>query len=122
VGKKKLIRFAENRTFSHLFQYSFEELKSGFALKGRWHEDYFHNENPIALELGCGKGEYTVHMAMKYPHRNFIGVDIKGARLWRGCKTVEENKLKNVAFIRTRIQLINTFFDRNKAIDFTRVP
>jgi tRNA (guanine-N7-)-methyltransferase len=114
VGKKKLIRFAENATFSHLFQYSYEELRKGFPLKGRWHEDFFHNDNTISLELGCGKGEYTVFLAQTYPHRNFIGIDIKGARLWRGCKTVQELKLKNVAFIRTRIQLINKFFEKGE--------
>jgi tRNA (guanine-N7-)-methyltransferase len=110
VGKKKLIRFAENETFSHLFQYSYEDLRAGFPLKGKWHAEYFHNTYPISLELGCGKGEYTVYLSMKYPEGNFIGVDIKGARLWKGCKTAEEEKIKNVAFIRTRVQLIGSFF------------
>ena len=114
MGKKKLIRFAENKSFPHLFQYSFEELRQGFPLTGRWHEDYFKNDHPIVLELGCGKGEYTVYLAGKYPERNFIGVDIKGARLWRGCKTVEEEGMKNVAFIRARIQHIDMFFARDE--------
>jgi tRNA (guanine-N7-)-methyltransferase len=111
VGKKKLIRFAENLTFSHLFQYSYEELVKGFPYKGKWRRDFFHNENPITLELGCGKGEYTVFLARKYPYRNFIGIDIKGARLWKGCKESQDEKLNNVAFIRTRVQLVSLFFE-----------
>ena len=110
MGKKKLKRFAENITFSHLFQYPYEELIKGFPLKGKWNEDYFHNNHPIILELGCGKGEYSIFLAKKYPDKNFIGIDIKGARLWRGSKTVEEENLKNVAFVRTKIQLITLFF------------
>jgi tRNA (guanine-N7-)-methyltransferase len=108
--KKKLRRFAENETFPHLFQQTYHELLEGFSFKGNWNEKYFCNPNPIVLELGCGKGEYTVNLAEKYPSTNFIGIDIKGARLWRGCKTVEEKKLKNVAFIRTKIELIGMFF------------
>jgi len=110
VSKKKLIRFAENTTFSHLFQLSYEELSKGFPLKGKWNEDFFQNSHPITLELGCGKGEYTVFLSKKYPEKNFIGIDIKGARLWRGCKTVEEEGIKNVAFIRSRVQLMSYFF------------
>ena len=111
MGKNKLARFEENLTFPNLFQVSYEDLKNNqFELKGRWHEQFFGNENPIVLELGCGKGEYTVALARKYPEKNFIGIDIKGARLWRGCKTSNEEGLKNVAFIRTRIQLIEQFF------------
>ena len=111
MGKNKLARFEENLTFPNLFQVSYEDLKNNqFELKGRWHEQFFGNENPIVLELGCGKGEYTVALARKYPEKNFIGIDIKGARLWRGCKTSNEEGMKNVAFIRTRIQLIEQFF------------
>ncbi len=111
MGKKnKISRFEENSTFPHLFQRSFEELQDGFHLKGRWHPDYFGNDNPITLELGCGKGEYTVGLAQRFPERNFIGVDIKGARMWVGCKKVQELGLKNVAFIRARIELIENFF------------
>ena len=111
MGKNKLARFEENLTFSNLFQVSYEDLKDNkFELKGRWHEQFFCNNNPIVLELGCGKGEYTVALARKYPEKNFIGIDIKGARLWRGCKTSNEEGMKNVAFIRTRIQLIEQFF------------
>ena len=111
MGKNKLARFEENLTFPNLFQVSYEDLKNNkFELKGRWHEQFFGNDNPIVLELGCGKGEYTVALARKYPEKNFIGIDIKGARLWRGCKTSNEEGMKNVAFIRTRIQLIEQFF------------
>lgn len=115
MGKNKLERFAENLTFDNLFQVPYEQiLQEGFPLKGRWHEDYFHNNNPITLELGCGKGEYTVGLAKKYPERNFIGIDIKGARLWRGCKTAFEDKMMNVAFVRCHIQMIEHYFDTNE--------
>lgn len=110
MGKNKIIRFEENLTFDHLFQRSFEQLEDGFHLKGRWHEDYFGNDNPIILELGCGKGEYTIGLARRNPDKNYIGVDIKGSRMWVGCKKAEELELKNVAFIRTRIVLIERFF------------
>ncbi len=114
MGKNKISRFEENDHFDHLFQRSFEELKTGFLLKGKWHQEYFKNDHPITLELGCGKGEYTVGLAQRYPDRNFIGVDIKGSRMWRGCKQVQEMGLKNVAFIRTRISLIEKFFDEDE--------
>jgi len=110
LGKNKIIRFEENLTFDHLFQRSFEQLEDGFHLKGRWHEDYFGNDKPIILELGCGKGEYTIGLARRNPDKNYIGVDIKGSRMWVGCKKAEELELKNVAFIRTRIVLIERFF------------
>jgi len=109
--KKKLVRFAENFTFGHLFQQSYADLLQGFPLKGRWKTDYFRNDHPIVLELGCGKGEYTVNLANDDPSRNFIGIDIKGARMWRGCRMVKDLGLKNVAFIRTKIELIGYFFD-----------
>lgn len=110
MTKNKISRFEENLTFSHLFQRSFEELENGFHLKGNWHKSYFKNQNPIILELGCGKGEYTLGLAERHPDKNYIGIDIKGARMWVGCKKVQERGLKNVAFIRTRIQLIENFF------------
>ena len=111
MGHHKLERFAENLTFPNLFQVSYEMLKEeGFPKKGKWHE-HFGNNNPITLELGCGKGDYTISLARFHPERNFIGVDIKGARLWRGAKTAVEEKMQNVAFIRTRIELIENFFD-----------
>ena len=110
MGHHKLERFAENLTFPNLFQVGFEQLeKEGFALKGRW-AGHFGNSNPITLELGCGKGDYTLALARIHPERNYIGVDIKGARLWRGAKTAVEEPLPNVAFIRTRIELIDRFF------------
>lgn len=110
MGHHKLQRFAENLTFPNLFQVGFDQLeKEGFALRGKWHE-HFGNDNPITLELGCGKGDYTIALARIHPERNFIGVDIKGARLWRGAKTSNEEQMRNVAFIRTRIELIDRFF------------
>ncbi|MBO7276642.1 MAG: tRNA (guanosine(46)-N7)-methyltransferase TrmB [Bacteroidales bacterium] len=111
MGKNKLARFAENETFANLFQLSYEQItKEGFALKGKWNQEFFKNDNPIVLELGCGKGEYTVGLAKKYPNKNFIGIDIKGARLWRGCKTSNEENMTNVAFVRTHIQMIESYF------------
>ena len=110
MGHHKLERFAENLTFPNLFQVSYENLKEeGFALRGRW-SSFFGNDNPITLELGCGKGDYTVSLARIHPDRNYIGVDIKGARLWRGAKTSNEEQMHNVAFLRTRIELIEQFF------------
>lgn len=110
MGHHKLQRFAENLTFPNLFQVGFDQLEQeGFALKGRWAE-HFDNGNPLTLELGCGKGDYTLALARIHPDRNYIGVDIKGARLWRGAKTAVEEPLQNVAFIRTRIELIDRFF------------
>ena len=110
MGKNKLERFAENETFEHFFQPSFHDLVSGFPLKGKWHTEFFRNNNPIIIEIGCGKGEYTVNLAAKYPATNFIGLDKKGARLWRGGKTSKENEMSNVAFIRTRIEQLEHIF------------
>jgi len=114
VTKRKLIRFAENATFKHLFQPSKEDLVKGFVHRGKWRAEYFMNNHPIVLELGCGKGEYTVGLAQKFPQQNFIGIDIKGARLWRGCKTVEEEGMPNAAFIRSRIEFIDFIFNQNE--------
>lgn len=114
MGKHKLARFAENLTFPNLFQVSFESLeKEGFEWRGRWCE-FFGNNNPIVLELGCGKGEYTIALARENSKRNYIGVDIKGARIWRGAKTSNEEKMGNVAFLRTRIEMINRFFAKGE--------
>lgn len=110
MAKKKLIHFAENVNFNHLFQQSYNELMKGFPLRGKWKSDYFQNGHPLIIELGCGKGEYTVNLAIKNPECNFIGMDIKGARLWKGCKMVEEMKIRNAAFIRSRIELLEHFF------------
>ncbi|MBR3986924.1 MAG: tRNA (guanosine(46)-N7)-methyltransferase TrmB [Bacteroidales bacterium] len=110
MGHHKLERFAENLTFPNLFQVSYEMLKEqGFALRGSWNS-FFANDNSITLELGCGKGDYTVALARIHPDRNYIGVDIKGARMWRGAKTSNEEQMHNVAFLRTRIELIEQFF------------
>ena len=114
MAKHKLERFAENLTFPNLFQVSYEYLKEhGFEYRGRWNE-FFGNDNPIVLELGCGKGDYTVALARQNANKNFIGVDIKGARMWRGAKTSNEEQMKNVAFIRTRIELIYMMFAENE--------
>ena len=111
MGKKKLFRFAEMETFDHVVQASFDEVfKTDYKLKGNWAKDFFKNNNPIVLELGCGKGEYTVGLAKQNPDINYIGIDIKGARMWRGARTALDEGIKNVGFIRTRIDLINSFF------------
>ena len=110
MGKKKLIHFQENLTFPHLFQPSYPELNSGFALRSRWNSEFFCNEHPITVELGCGKGEYTVGLARMHPERNFVGIDWKGARLWRGSKTVREENLKNVGFVRTMVDHVERIF------------
>ncbi|MDD3273236.1 MAG: tRNA (guanosine(46)-N7)-methyltransferase TrmB [Bacteroidales bacterium] len=111
MGKDKLKRFEENKTFKSLFQPEFEEVfRKDYHMKGRWHKEYFRNDNPLVLELGCGRGEYTVDLARRYPNKNFIGVDIKGARLWRGARSVTEENLTNAAFLRTRIEFIEWLF------------
>lgn len=115
MGKDKLRRFAENLTFRCLVQPEFEDIfHKDHPLKGRWHEDFFGNGNPIVLELGCGKGEYTIALAERNPHINYIGVDIKGARMWRGARTATDNGMGNVGFLRTRIEFINSFFARDE--------
>jgi len=115
MGKNKLKRFQENETFEHLFQPSAQKMyKNDFELKGKWNNDFFKNDNPITLEVGCGKGEYTVGLARKFPDRNFIGIDIKGPRLWRGSKIVKEENLKNVAFIRNKVEFLISFFAENE--------
>ena len=114
-SKNKLKRFKENETFGNLFQPAREELlKDEFPLKGKWNEQYFKNSNPIVVELGCGKGEYTLGLAKKNPGKNFIGIDIKGARIWRGAKTALENKMNNVAFLRMQIELLDKAFSEGE--------
>lgn len=103
-------RFAENLTFDNLFQVSYEQVVKGFEYKGKWGDKFFKNQHDIVLELGCGKGEYTTGLAKRYPGKNYIGVDIKGARMWKGLKIAEEEQLDNVAFIRARINLIGYYF------------
>ncbi|MCL4137011.1 UNVERIFIED_CONTAM: hypothetical protein GTU68_027367, partial [Idotea baltica] len=110
-SKNKLKRFKENETFSNVFQPTRDELvNSNFNLKNNWRTQVFENDNPLVLELGCGKGEYSVALANKYPDKNFIGIDIKGARFWRGAKTAIEEGISNVAFLRTQIELIDYAF------------
>ncbi len=111
MAKKKLARFSENVTFPNLFQPPYSQLVTeGFDLKGRWNADFFFNEAPIILELGCGKGEYTISLAGRMPEKNYIGMDIKGARLWRGLKTSQEKGYRHVAFVRSHIEHIEYFF------------
>ncbi len=111
MAKNKLQKFAEMNTYAHVFQYPFSVLKEqGFNMRGHWNEMFFHNENPIVLELGCGKGEYTIGLAQRYPDKNFIGIDIKGARMWSGATEAKERNIANVAFLRTHIELIAHFF------------
>lgn len=115
MGKNKLARWNELGTFTNVIQ---PEIGDVFAkdhpIKGRWNEQIFKNNNPVILELGCGKGEYTTGLAIKFPWNNYIGVDIKGARMWRGAKTADEKKLPNAAFLRTRIEFIDSFFSVNE--------
>ena len=109
MGKNKLKKFAEMETFHNVFQPPYDP-----ELSGHWRDAYFHNDHPIVLELGCGRGEYTVGMARRYPDKNFIGVDIKGARMWAGAKEAETEGLKNVAFLRTNIEFITSFFAQDE--------
>jgi tRNA (guanine-N7-)-methyltransferase len=114
-SKNKLKRFKENETFANVFQPKRDELVSGtFSLKGHWNASFFKNDNPLVLELGCGKGEYSIGLAKKYPNKNFIGIDIKGARFWRGAKTAVEESISNVAFLRTQIELIEYAFAKDE--------
>ncbi|SDS19004.1 tRNA (guanosine(46)-N7)-methyltransferase TrmB [Gramella sp. MAR_2010_147] len=114
-SKNKLKRFKENEKFENVIQPSREELTDNlFELKGKWSKDFFKNDHPVVLELGCGKGEYTVALARQNPNKNFVGIDIKGARFWRGAKTAIEEDLPNVAFVRTQIELIEYAFATNE--------
>lgn len=111
MAKHKLQRFAENKTFGNLFQHTdYDREQPNFPLRGRWREDYFHNDHPIVLELGCGKGDYTLALARRNPNMNYIGIDRKGARLWRGCKDALEEQLANVAFLRITIDKLSDYF------------
>lgn len=111
MSKGKLQKFAEMETFKNVFQYPYSVVsEEPFPMRGHWREQFFHNDNPIILELGCGKGEYAVGLARVMPNANFIGVDIKGARMYTGAKQALEEGLTNVAFLRTNIEIIDRFF------------
>lgn len=111
MGKGKLAKFAEMKTFKNVFQYPYSVVSDvPFDMRGHWRGQYFNNQNPIVLELGCGRGEYTVGLARLFPDVNFIGVDIKGARMWTGARLALEEGLTNVAFLRTNIEIIDRFF------------
>jgi len=115
MSKGKLKKFAEMETFKNVFQYPYGVISEvPFEMRGHWREQCFHNDNPIVLELGCGKGEYTVGLARVYPNINFIGVDIKGARIYTGAKQALEEGLDNVAFLRTSIEIIDRFFSEDE--------
>lgn len=114
MGKNKLARFAENKILPNVIQPTREDALKGFELKGKWRENFFKNDNPIVLELGCGKGEYSVGLAKTFTEKNFIGVDIKGARFWFGAKEAVESGMNNVAFLRTQIELVDYFFSENE--------
>ena len=111
MAKNKLARFAEMDTLPNVFQPKHAEIfRTDYKLKGMWNQEVFHNNNPIVLEIGCGKGEYTVELAKLYPEKNFIGIDIKGARMWKGAKTAHEEKISNVAFIRMYAEMLESAF------------
>ena len=115
MGKGKLAKFADMDSYENVFQYPFSVLQEHpFTMQGRWREEYFKNDNPIVLELGCGKGEYAVELARLYPQVNFIGVDIKGARMWTGATQAVKEGLSNVAFLRTNIEFIDRFFAQDE--------
>jgi tRNA (guanine-N7-)-methyltransferase len=114
-SKNKLKRFNQNLTFSNVIQPEREEVTLGeFRYKGKWRQEFFKNDHPIVVELGCGKGEYSVYLAQQYPEKNFVGVDIKGARFWAGAKESLELGLSNVGFLRTQIELIEDVFAENE--------
>lgn len=118
MGKNKLSKFADMASYSHVFEAPFSALsEETFKLKGRWHEDFFGNPNPIVLELGCGRGEYTVGLGRMFPDKNFIGVDIKGARMWAGATESLREGMKNVAFLRTNIEFIERFFAQDEVAE-----
>ena len=115
MSKGKLAKFADMAKYENVFQYPYSVVENvPFEMRGHWNEEYFHNDNPIVLELGCGKGEYTVELAKLFPNVNFIGVDIKGARMWTGATQAINEGLKNVAFLRTNIEIIERFFTEDE--------
>ena len=115
MAKRKLKRFEEMKKFSNVLQPEFNEVyNKDFAFKGKWNKSFFQNDNPIIVDLGCGKGEYTIELARRFEEKNYIGIDIKGARIWKGAKQALDENINNAAFIRTRVELINSFFDSNE--------
>ncbi len=115
MAKNKLRRFNEMKEFSNCFEPTMDEIKeNNFPLKAKWNSEYFKNDHPIVLELGCGKGEYSIGLSQHFPEKNFIGVDIKGARIWVGAKEAVEKNYHNVAFLRTKIDFITSFFEQNE--------
>ncbi|MCC8173712.1 MAG: tRNA (guanosine(46)-N7)-methyltransferase TrmB, partial [Odoribacter sp.] len=115
MAKNKLAKFAEMETLENVFQPKHKEVfRTDYSLKGKWNEKVFKNNNPIVLEVGCGKGEYTVGLGQLYPNKNFIGLDIKGARIWHGAKSALEQNLKNVAFIRMHAEMMDSVFEREE--------
>lgn len=115
MGKGKLAKFADMAANPLVVECPFWLLKKeGFAMKGKWNEEFFHNSNPIVLELGCGRGEYTVGLARQFPDKNFIGIDIKGSRMWHGAQTALNEGLKNTGFLRTSIEFIHEMFDKDE--------
>lgn len=118
LGKKKLLRFRELEQFKRVFQPPLEEvIEKDFHLKGSWNSTVFENNHHLILELGCGKGEYTVGLARNHPHINYLGLDIKGARIWTGARIAQDEGLSNVAFLRTRIDFIESFFAREEVAE-----
>ena len=118
MGRGKLEKFADMRTYSHVFEYPYSVVDNvPFIMKGRWNRDFFKNDNPIILELGCGRGEYTVGLARLFPDKNFIGVDIKGSRMWSGATESLKGGLTNVAFLRTNIEIIERFFAESEVCE-----
>ncbi len=118
MGKNKHRKFADNETFANMVQAPRADLlENGLPLKGKWHKEFFKNNKPIVLELGCGKGEYTVGLGERFPDKNFIGIDIKGARMWRGARTATDNKMDNIGFLRTHIELIHNCFAKGEVTE-----
>ncbi|MFK8038439.1 MAG: tRNA (guanosine(46)-N7)-methyltransferase TrmB [Crocinitomicaceae bacterium] len=115
MAKNKLKHFSDMKTMSFVFEpTTVEAMDDIFSLKGNWRKSFFKNDNPIVIELGCGKGEYTIALAKKHPNINYIGIDIKGARIWYGANEVREHNMKNVSFVRTKVDFITSIFDKNE--------
>ena len=114
LAKNKHRKFSQMAEFSNVFQPTFEDLKSGFSIKGKWKSEVFKNDNPLVVELGCGKGEYSVGLSRKFPKKNFLGIDVKGARMWKGASDANNEGISNVAFLRTRIEFIEYCFAKSE--------